>query len=153
MTGKESGRESEFDAKQTRLEHPSGWLSLTRFQTTRLLIDALLESPPGHPFNKSELQRRTGMSRDSIREHLPFLVELGIVEEIDEGGWPEYVLNDDGKVTQELFELNSAVNSVLSGEKKNVNTGPEIDLSHVDRSEWDAAKNAQDRLREVKPDA
>jgi DNA-binding transcriptional ArsR family regulator len=109
---------SGFDAKQARLDDPSGWIELTRYQTVRLLIDALLESSPNHQFNKSELERRTGMSRESIREHIPRLIELGIIEEVENGGWPEYRLNDDGKVTKELFELNSAVNSVLAGESK-----------------------------------
>ena len=116
MTGDEGG----FDAKQARLSKSSGWLELTRYQTVRLLVDALLESSPGHKFNKSELERRTGMSRESIREHIPRLIKLGVVEEVDDSGWPEYQLNDDGKVTKELFELNSAANSVLSGGPKNI---------------------------------
>ncbi len=118
MTSEESG----FDAKQARLNNSSGWVELTRYQTVRLLIDALLESSPGHKFNKSELERRTGMSRESIREHIPRLVELGVIEEVSDGGWAEYRLNDDGKVTKELFELNSAANSVLSGGQKNIET-------------------------------
>lgn len=104
------------DMKRSRLEQPSGWLTLTRYETVRLLVDALLEAPPEYEFNKSELERRTGLSREAIREHIPLLVDLGVVEEVDTGGWTEYRLNDDGKVTKELFELNSAVNSVLSGE-------------------------------------
>ncbi|WP_460922713.1 winged helix-turn-helix domain-containing protein [Salinarchaeum chitinilyticum] len=111
---------SEFDMKQSRLDNPSGWIELTRYETVRLLIDALLEAPPGYQFNKSELERRTGVSREAIREHLPRLIELGIVERLESGAWPEYQLNDDGKVTKELFELNSAVNSVLSGEPKSI---------------------------------
>ena len=105
--------------KRSRLDHPSGWLEITRYETVRLLIDALLEVPPDHRFNKSALQRRTGVSRESIREHLPLLVECGILIEHDSGPWPEYQLNSDGKVTKELFALNSAVNSVLAGEPKN----------------------------------
>lgn len=111
---------SEFDMKQSRLDNPSGWIELTRYETVRLLIDALLEAPPGYQFNKSELERRTGVSREAIRTHLPRLIELGVVERQESGEWPEYQLNDDGKVTKELFELNSAVNSVLSGEPKSM---------------------------------
>lgn len=111
--------DNEFDMKQSRLNNPSGWIELTRYETVRLLIDALLEAPPEYEFNKSELERRTGLSREAIRNHLPKLVELGIVNKRQKSGWAEYQLNDDGKVTQELFNLNSAVNSVLSGEPKN----------------------------------
>lgn len=121
-----------FDAKKARLENPSGWIKLTQYETVRLLVDALLESPPGYQFNKSELERRTGVSRESIRNHLPLLVELGVIEEDTSGTWAEYSLNDDGKVTKELLELNSALNSVLSGEAKNVQTAPEISFPDPD---------------------
>lgn len=120
-----------FDAKQARLENPSGWVKLTHYETVRLLIDALLESPPNHHFNKSELERRTGLSREAIRQHLPFLIELGVVEEVHNESWTEYRLNDDGKVTKELFELSSAVNSVLSGEPKNVQDEPRVTLDDL----------------------
>lgn len=126
MAGTE--REDEFDAKAARIENPSAWMRLTRYETVRLLIDALLEAPPGHQFNKSELERRTGLSREAIREHLPLLVELGVVNELDEGQWPEYRLNTEGKVTRELFALNSALNSVLAGESQNVQDEVHIDL-------------------------
>jgi len=106
--------------KQSRLDDPSGWLKLTRYESVRLIIDALLEAPPDYRFNKSELKRRSGLSREAIREHLPLLVELGVVREIDTEAWQEYELNSNGKVTKELFALNSALNSVLSGESKTV---------------------------------
>jgi len=111
---------SDFDMKQSRLDDPSGWLKLTRYESVRLIIDALLEAPPDYRFNKSELKRRSGLSREAIREHLPLLVELGVVREIDTEAWQEYELNSNGKVTKELFALNSALNSVLSGESKTV---------------------------------
>lgn len=114
----------ERDMKSSRLENPSAWIKLTRYETVRLLVDALLEAPPGHQFNKSELKRRTGLSLEAIREHLPLLVELGVVNEVNTKHWAEYELNDSGKVTRELLELNSALNSVLSGESKNVKKEP-----------------------------
>jgi len=125
-----SNDETEFDMKQSRLDNPSGWIALTRYETVRLLVDALLEAPPEYQFNKSELERRTGVSAEAIRKHLPTLIEMGIVEEVEGSEWPEYRLNDDGKVPKELFELNSAVNSVLGGEPKNVQdqTGPSVTL-------------------------
>ncbi|WP_436933716.1 winged helix-turn-helix domain-containing protein [Halovenus marina] len=115
----------DFDVKKSRLEtNPSGWMTLTRYETVRLIVDALLEAPPGYQFNKSELERRAGVSREAIREHIPLLIELGVVEEIDNGAWAEYQLNDDGKVTRQIFQLNNAANSVLAGERKNVRSKP-----------------------------
>lgn len=147
MTGEtESGG---FDAKQARLDNPSGWLKLTRYQTVRLLIDALLESSPGHEFNKTELERRTGVSREAIREHLPLLVEMGVVEEVNESGWPEYKLNDEGKVTKELFELNSAVNSVLAGEPKNVKSTQDKLAEFLEKLKDEPADKSDSRLSDV----
>lgn len=138
-----------FDPKQDRLENPSGWVKLTRYETVRLLVDALLESPPDHQFNKSELERRTGLSREAIREHLPFLVELGVVEEVDSSDWAEYRLNDDGKVTKELLELNSAVNSVLSGEPKNVQKQPRVKLSDIDERKDEPERDSMESLDQI----
>lgn len=143
----------DIDIKQHRLEHPSGWMALVRYETVRLLIDALLESPPGTKFNKSELSRRTGSSRNSIQDHIGLLVELGVVDEIKDSGWAEYRLNDKGRVTTELFELNNAVNAVLSGQSKDIRSGPAVSLTHVDRSNWDAAKRTQEKMKALEKDA
>lgn len=145
--------EGDFDVKQHRLENPSGWMTLVRYETTRFLIDALLESPPGREFNKSELSRRTGLSRNSVKNHIKLLVELGVVDELDDSGWEEYKLNDDGRVTTELFELNSALNAVLAGQNKNLEKGPEVNLAHVDRSDWEAAQKVQEQLQAMKENA
>lgn len=114
------GNDDGFDVKQNRLDHPTGWMALTRYETVRFIIDALLESSPGHKFNKSELARRTGLSREAIRDRIDFLVEIGVVNELSQSGWAEYELNDDGRVTTELFQLNNAVNAVLSGQSKDL---------------------------------
>ena len=130
------GHTGDFDMKKSRIEeHPSGWMKLTRYETVRLIVDALLEASPDHKFNKSELERRTGASREAIREHLPLLVELGVVEEINDGNWAEYKLNEDGKVTRELHRLSSALNSVLSGETKNVQDTPQVTLDELAKRE------------------
>lgn len=126
--------EPEFDVKQSRLDEPSGWIRLTRYETVRLIVDALLEAPPEYQFNKSELARRAGVSTEAVRNHLSTLIDMGVIEEKEGSGWSEYRLNDDGKVTKELFELNSAVNSVLSGEAKNVQQQsiPSVTLEDLD---------------------
>lgn len=139
-----STSEADFDVKQSRLDDPSGWIRLTRYETVRLLVDALLEAPPDYQFNKSELERRSGVSTEAIRQHLSSLIEMGVVEEVESSEWPEYRLNDDGKVTKELFELNSAVNSVLGGEPKNVQdqTGPSVTLKDARDDDAEFDRNA-----------
>lgn len=114
--------EEEFDMKQNRLERPTGWMKLTRYETVRFIVDALLESSPDHKFNKSELSRRTGMSREAIREHIPLLIDLGVVNKITDSGWAEYQLNGRNRVTKELLGLNSAINAIEAGQTKNLKT-------------------------------
>lgn len=157
-----SNSEAEFDVKQSRLDNPSGWIELTRYETVRLLVDALLEAPPEYQFNKSELERRAGVSTEAIRKHLPTLLEMGVVEEVEGPGWSEYRLNDDGKVTKELFELNSAVNSVLGGEPKNVEKEPfplfKLKRTHENNEEFSrdvivmGVENVDNSKRGVKDD-
>lgn len=128
------------DMKQARLNNPSAWMTLTRYESVRLMIDALLEAPPDYQFNKTDLRRRTGLSREAIREHLPLLVELGVIQEVDSESWPEYKLRTGGKVTKELFALNSALNSVLSGGAKTVEqTGsPDVPLKESSTEQTDS---------------
>ena len=103
--------ESTQRAKQLRRENPSAWLQLTDNQTLPLIVDALLDSPPGREFNKKELGEHAGVSRESVRKYIDTLLEFAIVEEVAETTPQRYRLNDDGKATQALFELQSALNA------------------------------------------
>lgn len=106
--------------KNLRRKRPSAWLKLTDNQTLPLVIDALIDAPPGKEFNKKELGDYSGVSRESIREHIDVLLEFGVLKEVSNSSPTRYRLNDSGKVTVELFELNSALNAVGSGGSKNV---------------------------------
>ncbi|MEZ3117280.1 winged helix-turn-helix domain-containing protein [Halobaculum sp. MBLA0147] len=107
----------DFDPKAARRENPSGWFALTRYETVRILIDALIESPPGYRFNKSEMERRTGVSREAIRKHIGFLEDLGVVTEVSNGQHAEYELNMSNAVMKEVIELNAEVGHTLSSEE------------------------------------
>lgn len=98
-------------AKQLRRENPSAWLQLTDNQTLPLIVDALLDSPPGREFNKTELGEHAGVSRESVRKYIDTLLEFAIVEEVAETTPQRYRLNDEGKATRALFELQSALNA------------------------------------------
>ncbi|WP_135827208.1 response regulator [Halorussus ruber] len=106
----ESGSE-QTDMKQLRREDPSAWLELTDNQTLPLIIDALLDSPPGREFNKKELGDHAGVSRESVRKYVDTLLRFNIVEEVAGTNPRRYRLNDAGKVTRVLFELQSALNA------------------------------------------
>lgn len=114
MRGSEevAGETTGEDMKEARRRNPSGWMELTRNPSVTYMIDALIETPPDREFSKSELQRRSGVSRESIRKHFEVLSDLEIVEEVPRTD--RFRLNIEGVVTQELLELNSAVNHVRS---------------------------------------
>lgn len=100
------------DMKTARRQKPSGWMVLTRNSSVTYMIDALIETPPNREFSKAELERRSGVSDESIRKHFELLSDLEIVEEVP--GTDRYRINIEGVVTQELLELDSAVNYVRS---------------------------------------
>lgn len=101
-----------MDMKALRADHPSGWLLLTKSGTVPYVIDALLEAEPGWEFNQNQLAESAGVHRNSLSKYLDLLLNLGIIEEVPDSQPARYRVNMDGRVTQELFHLNSAVNSI-----------------------------------------
>ena len=102
------------DTKAARLEHPSGFLYLTRHEGVPIIIDALLDLPPGREFNKTELADHAGITRQTVTNYIDLLLELAIVEEVPNTS-PQRYRVAKSPVVQELFELNSALN--VAGEQ------------------------------------
>lgn len=109
---------SEPNRKALRKEYPSGWMVLAKHPSVALMLDALLDAPPGWEFNQTEWGDRAGISRESVRKHLDLLLDVGVVEEIDASPHPRYRVNEEGPVMQALHDLNGAVNSVGSGDER-----------------------------------
>ena len=101
----------ERDTKEARLENPSGVLYLFRHESVSLLIDALLTLPPGREFNKTELASHAGVTRQTVSTHIELLLETDIVEEVPNTSPRRYRVAKS-EVVQELFGLNSALNTV-----------------------------------------
>lgn len=101
---------AEQDTKEARLEHPSGFLHLTRHESVPILIDALLDLPPGREFNKTEFAEHAGVTRQTVSTYIDLLLELDIVEEVPNTTPCRYQVAESA-VVQELFELNSALNA------------------------------------------
>jgi len=101
----------ERNTKAARLEHPSGFLALTKHESVPILIDALLDLPPGREMNKTEFADHAGVTRQTVSTHVDLLLELDVVEEVPNTSPQRYRLADTD-VVQELFELNSALNAV-----------------------------------------
>ena len=104
-------RDSEpSSTKERRLEHPSGWLYLTRHESVPILIDALLDWPPHREFNQSEFADHAGVTRQTVASYLPVLCEVAVVEPVPNTSPTRYRLADSD-VVRELHELNSALNA------------------------------------------
>ncbi len=112
------------DMKKIRRNHPSGWLYLTKNDSVNYVLDALIDLPPGKEFNKTELADQVGISRESVRKHIELFLELGILEEVTGTSNQRYRLNIDGRVTNEVFAVNSAVNAARGEEEITIDLDP-----------------------------
>lgn len=108
----EDVNEKEMSTKSLRKKYASGWMELTKNRSMPFIIDGLLDFSPEKEFNKSELARKSGVSRESVRKYTSLLLDLNIIEEVPDTTEPRYRLNDKGTVTKKLFELNGAVGAV-----------------------------------------
>jgi predicted AAA+ superfamily ATPase len=97
--------------KELRKEHPSGWLYLTQHEAVPILVDALLDFPPNREFNKTEFAEHAGVTRQTVGNYTDLLLEVELIEEVPHTTPRRYQVADSD-VVRELFELNSALNSV-----------------------------------------
>ena len=97
----------------TRDEYPSGLRVLMQNESVGYMIDALMDMP-GTQFNKSFLAEKAGVSRQSVHTHITFLVNIGIVKEVDGSDPVEYTLNDDDEIVRLLHRLEGVVNRRLN---------------------------------------
>ncbi len=97
--------------KELRMAHPSGWLYLTQHDAIPILVDALLDLPPNREFNKTELGEHAGVTRQTVGNYTDLLLEVELIEEVPNTSPRRYRVADS-TVVRELFELNSALNSV-----------------------------------------
>lgn len=102
--------ERERDTKAVRLAHPSGFLQLTRHESVPVVVDALLDLPPGREFNKTELADHAGVARQTVGTHIDLLLDLEVVEPVPNTSPRRYRVAESD-VVQRLFELNSALNA------------------------------------------
>lgn len=98
------------DTKEARLDHPSGFLYLTQHESVPILIDALLDLPPGREFNKTELAGHAGVTRQTVSTYTELLLEVKLIEEVPNTSPRRYQVAES-EVVQELFAFNSALNA------------------------------------------
>jgi hypothetical protein len=112
MSNPSPDRRFEADSKEQRLEHPSGLLYLFQHEGVPILLDAVLDLPPGREFNKTEFAEHAGVARQTVGNYVDLLLETRIVEEVPETTPPRYRVTES-EVVRELYELNSALNAVV----------------------------------------
>lgn len=95
------------EMKHSRTEHPTGWLYLCQHTSIHYILDALLQVDPNKEFTKTELAEFAGVSTQSVRRHLPKLVELGVVAETANGKRYHYDLSTD--LGQLIVEVNGEI--------------------------------------------
>lgn len=145
------GRAEQGEVKRMRREHPSGWLELSMYESLALMIDAIVDAPPGYSFTNPELASRAGVSDESVRNHVGTLEELGVVIPSDESN--KYEVNEESRVLREIFGLNDAVNAVRSGADVSVPRSEEALMSAIIRAfeERDESSDDDDGGQESPP--
>ena len=103
------------DVKELRLEHPSGWLALTRHEGVPIIVDSLLDLPPNREFNKSELAGHARVTRQTVSRHADLLVDLDVIEPVPETTPTRYRVAES-EVVEALFALNAVLNEMASEE-------------------------------------
>lgn len=107
----ESAPVEDLDTKEARLRNPSGLLYLMGNESVPILLDALLDLPPGREFNKSEFADHAGVTRQTVANYLDLLQEVEIVEPVPKTSPQRFQLAESA-VVEDLFALNSALNTV-----------------------------------------
>lgn len=99
------------DTKQLRLEHPSGWLAFAQHDAVPILVDALLDLPPGREFNKTEFAEHAGVTRQTVGNYVEHLQTFELVEPVPNTS-PQRYRVAESTVVEEIRSLNNALNTV-----------------------------------------
>lgn len=106
---------NDLDTKQLRLEHPSGILHLFQHESVPFLIDAILDLPPNREMTKTEFADHAGVTRQTVSTYIDLLLEAEVLEAVPNTS-PQRYRVAESTVVEELFALNSAINSVGESE-------------------------------------
>lgn len=102
--------EDSTDVADIRRNHPSGILHLFQHDLTPILVDALLDIPPGKEFDVEEFADHAGVTPDTVNEHFDLFLDVELIEEVSSTSSKRFRVADS-PVVEELFELNSALNA------------------------------------------
>ena len=83
----------------------SGFRHLSRLESVRVMVDALLAADPDQSLTQEDIHRLTGVSRKAVWLHVEKLVELSVLEEAGD----EYALVSESPVLRWIQSLDAAV--------------------------------------------
>lgn len=110
--------EEAAEMQEIRQQSPSAWMAVVGNQTIPLVIDALLDAPPGREFNKKELAEYAGTTPQSIQNHIDDLLRFQIVETVPDTQPTRYRLDTDSPVIKELFQLTAQLDRVAANDEQ-----------------------------------
>lgn len=108
----------EVDMKSFRESNPTGLFKLFDSNSMKYIIDALLDSSPEREFNKSELARHAGISRETIRGLIPTLMEFRLIQQVPDTNPQRYRIHDTGPAMCAIRALNSTLNAIRAGDEQ-----------------------------------
>ncbi|WP_132058766.1 helix-turn-helix domain-containing protein [Halorussus amylolyticus] len=83
----------------------SGFRHLSRLDSVRVMVDALVSADPDRSLTQEDVHRLTGVSRKAVWIHVEQLVELSVLEESGD----EYLLVQDSPVLRWVQSADAAV--------------------------------------------
>ena len=96
---------------QTENERDADVQCLSQDDAIPILVYALHNLPPNREFNKTELAEHASVTRQTVGNYTNLLLEAELIEAVPSTSprWHHVAKSD---VVRELFELNSALNTV-----------------------------------------
>jgi predicted AAA+ superfamily ATPase len=83
---------------------------MTRHESVPILVDALLDLPPGREVTKTEFADHAGITRQTVSTYVDLQEEVDVLEAVPNTSPQRYRLADS-EVVERLFALNSALNA------------------------------------------
>ncbi|MCO8266555.1 winged helix-turn-helix domain-containing protein [Haloferax sp. AB510] len=96
---------------RTQAEDPAGWLVLTQNDSAAKIIDALIKKKVRREMNKSEIADISGVSRQSVLNHIDLLIEIGVLDKVQRTKPQRYQFNLDSDVCKAVTRLDAAMHS------------------------------------------
>lgn len=96
---------AEFDAK-----YETGWRVLTGHQSVVKMIDTLLDFHPHKEVTKTELAELSGVSRQSVHNHIDLLIHIDVVEPVPDTSPQRYRFDHESEVSEAIIRLEGAMN-------------------------------------------